>query len=488
MNPTLISNQMLKAQKKEKIMLQFWVSKTILVIIEVEIAQLKFTEQQIQSLAPDDASLKAGKGLSAKINWLVANYNNRVVWGEIKGSGNKPYLTQIDTNNIGFKCSCPSRKFPCKHGLGLMLLWANDATAVTENETEPAWVQEWMNKRNAKEEKATEVKEYTEEELAKLEKGKQKRGAERTSAVENGVAELQLILKDIIRTGILTLPQKENAYFEKIAARMIDAKASGLASWVKRLGAINYNQNSSDWQKEALEIMGKLFLITEAFGNINNYDDAWQTSIKNLIGWSQAPKELLQNETAEIIKDTWLVIGQETTNTDDGITIQRNWLVGLETNNTALILNFGTRFAPMDISVMPGTIIEAALVYFDSVVKQRAVVKLQKGMVENLPKLPNCVANIPALYTFKHSLAMAYPFITDMPICLHNIRLGQYGEHFVAMDEEGFYIPLAADFDYEKQLNWLAITAGNYYPIAAIIRAEKLYPLGIFMNQKYVLI
>ena len=449
---------------------------------------MKFTETQIQTLAPDEASLKAGKSLSGKTNWLVSQYNDRAVWGEIKGSGSKPYLTQIDINNIAFKCSCPSRKFPCKHGLGLMLLWTNDTTAVTQNEEEPAWVADWMNKRIAKEEKVNEVKEYTEEEIAKLEKTKLKRTEDRTLAVENGVAELKLVLKDIIRTGILNLPQKDDAFFDKIAARMIDAKASGLAGWVKKLGAINYNQNGIAWQTEALEIMGKMYLLTEAFRNINNLSEQWQTSIKNLIGWSQAPKELLQNDSAEIVKDVWLVIGQETTTTDDGITIQRNWLVGTHTNETALILNFGTRFAPMDISVIPGTIIEAALVFFPAIVKQRAVIKLQKGIVNNLPQMHTLLPNITALFEYKHSVIVKYPYATDIVVCLKNIRIGQHKEAFIAIDEDGFFTPLSDDFSFEKQLNWLAITSGNYFALTAVIREEKLFPLGIFKNEQYILI
>jgi SWIM zinc finger len=449
---------------------------------------LKFTEPQIQNLAPDDASLKAGKSLSAKTNWLLAQYNSRVVWGEIKGSGTKPYLTQIDISNIAFKCSCPSRKFPCKHGLGLMLLWTNDSSAVIETEQEPAWVADWMNKRIAKEEKVNEPKEYTEAELEKLEKSKAKRTEDRTLAVENGIAELTLVLKDLIRTGILNLPQKETIFFDRIAARMIDAKASGLAAWVKKLGAINYNQSTMLWQTEALEIMGKMYLLTEAFRNLPNLSAAWQTSIKNLIGFSQAPKELLQDAAAEIIKDCWLVIGQETTTTDDGIIIQRNWLVGLETNETALLLNFGTRFATMDISVIPGSIIEAALVFFPAVVKQRAVIKLQKSILPKLPNLPNLLPNINALYAHKQEILIIYPFATDIVVCLNNIRIGQHQETFIAIDEEGFYIKLSAAFSFEKQLNWLAITAGNYYAITAIVREEQLYPLGVFMNENYILI
>jgi hypothetical protein len=372
--------------------------------------------------------------------------------------------------------------------LGLMLLWTNDTATVTQNEEEPAWVADWMNKRIAKDEKSNEVKEYTEEELAKQEKTKLKRTEDRTLAVENGIAELTLVLKDIIRTGILNLPQKESSFFDKIAARMVDAKATGLAGWIKKLGAINYNQNSNAWQSEALEIIGKMYLITEAFRNINTLPQPWQTSIKNLVGWSQAPKELLQDSTAEIIKDTWLVVGQETTTTEDAVIIQRNWLVGVVTNQTALILNFGTRFAPMDISVIPGSIIEAAIVFFPAIIKQRAVIKLQKGILDKLPKSPQLISNITALYAYKHSIAITNPFATDIVVCIKNIRIGQHEAAFNAYDEEGYFIQLSTDFIFEKQLNWLAITAGNYYCIAAIIRDEKLFPLGVFMEEQYILI
>ncbi len=89
---------------------------------------MNFSEQQVETLAPDAASLKAGKALSNANQWLVKQINERVLWGEIKGSGSKPYRTQIDLQNIAYKCSCPSFKFPCKHGIGLMLAFAKQPT------------------------------------------------------------------------------------------------------------------------------------------------------------------------------------------------------------------------------------------------------------------------------------------------------------------------------------------------------------------------
>src|SRR3984885_15944768 len=82
-----------------------------------------WTTERILALSPDPASTKAGEGLSSPNKWVSRGHNARTMWGECQGSGSKPYQTQIDLSEPAFKCSCPSRKFPCKHSLALFLLF-----------------------------------------------------------------------------------------------------------------------------------------------------------------------------------------------------------------------------------------------------------------------------------------------------------------------------------------------------------------------------
>src|ERR1700733_4537643 len=116
---------------------------------------MKLTEDQIFALAPDEASKKAGRDLAVPTKWVSKGINELALWGECQGSGNKPYQTQVDLSAIAFKCSCPSRKFPCKHGLGLLLLHARQPGIFAVAES-PAWVSDWISKRSEKEEKKTE--------------------------------------------------------------------------------------------------------------------------------------------------------------------------------------------------------------------------------------------------------------------------------------------------------------------------------------------
>lgn len=82
---------------------------------------------QILAHAPDAASAKVNSQLTAPHHWSNLGPSQIALWGECQGSGKNPYRTQIDLNGPAFKCSCPSRKFPCKHGLGLYLLRAADS-------------------------------------------------------------------------------------------------------------------------------------------------------------------------------------------------------------------------------------------------------------------------------------------------------------------------------------------------------------------------
>lgn len=448
---------------------------------------MNFTEQQIETLAPDSSSLKAGKGLSNANVWLIKQFNDRVLWGEIKGSGSKPYRTQIDLQNIAFKCSCPSFKFPCKHGIGLMLAFAKQPDGFSQTDVEPEWVKEWIEKRATKaEKKEVEAKEISPETDEKNNKSKEKRQNDRTIQVESGIAELELWLKDLVRTGFLSLPSKDARFFEQVAARMVDAKATGLAGRVRAFRELNYIQGN-DWQSSALRISAELFLLIEGFKNAQNLSVEWQYSIKNLVGWNQSQKELLQNFEAERIKDNWVVLGQEQKE-NEGVTVQRNWLWGTKTNRSALILNFGTPFSPLENSVLPGSVIEAELAFFPSVLPHRAVLSMQKRFIESLEELPNLTENWDAAYEERTSQLAKYPFVQDIPMILKEMRLVLLKNDYVLCDNTLHFHPISPSWTESKMLMFYAHAGNEPTALAGVFRRDGFLPLGIFDGNNYIIL
>lgn len=85
----------------------------------------KITNEMILALAPNSTAAVNGSKISKKGGFirLEQTADDTFFLGECKGSGKSNYITTadfIDVNQPVFRCSCPSRQFPCKHSLGLL--------------------------------------------------------------------------------------------------------------------------------------------------------------------------------------------------------------------------------------------------------------------------------------------------------------------------------------------------------------------------------
>ncbi|MCS7463896.1 SWIM zinc finger domain-containing protein [Paenibacillus doosanensis] len=98
---------------------------------------IDITETYVDSLALNAAAVKNGRDLARKNSFpkLCRSEDQTLLFGECKGSGKEPYRCSADYAKPGspvFRCSCPSRQFPCKHILGLLYAFASGAPFQTE--------------------------------------------------------------------------------------------------------------------------------------------------------------------------------------------------------------------------------------------------------------------------------------------------------------------------------------------------------------------
>src|SRR5205823_1614797 len=107
---------------------------------------MSLTFERIEALAPDQASLAAARKLLKPSSWPTLAVGEGLAWGECQGSGSTPYRVVINEADAGYKCTCPSRKFPCKHSLALMWMRA-DRSAAFAPATVPDWVKDWLSRR-----------------------------------------------------------------------------------------------------------------------------------------------------------------------------------------------------------------------------------------------------------------------------------------------------------------------------------------------------
>jgi hypothetical protein len=430
---------------------------------------LNLSEEQILALAPDESSKKSGKDLANPSKWVTKAFNDAALWGECQGSGSKPYQTQIDINNIAFKCSCPSRKFPCKHGLGLLLLYARQKNSFSASDA-PAWVSEWLAKRTEKQEKQVEKKDKPVDEVAQA-----KRQQARQLKVSDGIEELKVWVKDIVRNGILNMPEKGEAYFLNMAKRMVDAQAPGLAGMIRGLAETNFY--AEGWQTKFMDQLLRIYMIAEAYGNINSLNDSLQQDIRTWIGFTQNQEELKEQNG---IVDTWLVLGKQITE-EDTITTERNWLYGVNTNSYALVLQFIIRGQGAQLALTPGLFVQAELVFFPSLSPLRAIIKRQ--ITTNAVTAFKGFANWNEVAQTETILNAALPFRSERPFILHQLKPVNYNGQWWLQDTQQKMMQLRNE--YKTIWKILAVSGGEPVDMAVIGREDNYEPVGIWYNDEY---
>ena len=430
---------------------------------------MNLTEEQILTLAPDDSSKKSGKDLANPSKWLSKCVNELALWGECQGSGTKPYQTQIDLGNIAFKCSCPSRKFPCKHGIGLFLLYARNKNSFS-TEDAPSWVTEWLNKRTEKQEKQTEKKEKPVDEAAQA-----KRQQARQTKVEDGTEELRLWIKDIIRNGLLTIPDKAPDWFSNMAKRMVDAQAPGLAGMVRNLGETNFF--AEGWQTNFMNQLLGIYIIIEGFKHNASLDELLRQDIRNGIGFTQNQEEL-KEQTG--ITDIWLILGKQSSEIDN-ITTERFWLYGTQSNRYALVLQFIVRGQGSQLALTPGIFLQAELVFFPSTSPLRAIIKRQ--LTTNAVTAFKGFDNWMQVAEKETSVNSQLPVRGDRPFLIKLLRPVQFNNQWWLQDQEKKMMQLKNEHRYIWKL--LSLSGGVPLDMAVIGKEDRYEPMGVWYNNEY---
>lgn len=89
---------------------------------------ISINEQFIESAAPNADASKNGRALVVKGKFAGLHFDSdeTILFGQCAGSGKQPYSVSCDfarADQPTYRCSCPSRQFPCKHCIGLMFAY-----------------------------------------------------------------------------------------------------------------------------------------------------------------------------------------------------------------------------------------------------------------------------------------------------------------------------------------------------------------------------
>ncbi|HEY9713259.1 MAG TPA: SWIM zinc finger family protein, partial [Chroococcales cyanobacterium] len=318
------------------------------------------------AMAPDSSSAQAARALAVPRKWQNLGANLAAAWGECQGSGALPYQTRLDFQETAFKCTCPSRKFPCKHSLALLIMLVQQPDLFVGNQP-PAWVAEWLTARQSRAEKKARKAEEGDKPVDAV--AQAKRQEQRKAKVDSGVAELDRFLQDIVRQGLALLQNKPYSFWEEAAARLVDAQAAGLARMLRECAGIA--STGEGWHDRLLAKLAGIHLLTQAYMRMEQLPAELQQEVRTRIGYTVDQESLLKLDG---IRDRWEVVGQKIEQ-EDRLRVQRTWLKGEEKKKWALVLSFAHGTAPLDNSLAAGTAVDAELAFVPGAYPLRAIVK-----------------------------------------------------------------------------------------------------------------
>mgnify|MGYP000901341420 CR=1 FL=1 len=422
------------------------------------------TREKIEALAPDKSSFDAAMKLVKPIGWptLASDVQKTLIWGECQGSGATPYRVNVALADLGYKCTCPSRKFPCKHVLAILLISIDQPARFAEGEA-PDWVRDWLARRRktpAAPQAKTEGDEAGPDRLAtpeatppsppadpaKLEAQRRRQREAREAKIADGLAELDQWLLDQLKAGLADFAQSAVDRCRTAARRLADAQAPGLASMLDQIPGDLLKLRPDDRADFIIEQLGLVHLLAAAYRRQADLPEALRQDIRRAVGWSVKRDEVLEDKTAPHSSGRWLITGTRSILQADALRRIETWLIRLDGDDAgrfACLVDFvPASMGSTGSAFYAGEEIEAEVVYYPSALPLRAVLAQHKSTPANGTRLKQTRSLATALDQWDDVLA-TQPFVHEWPLAVANAQIVPVQRGFALSDAtSGAALPL----------------------------------------------
>jgi hypothetical protein len=434
----------------------------------------RWSVEQVLALAPDDSSRKAARGLAKPDPWSEMGSTESLVWGTCQGSGKTPYLVTVDLTEPAFKCSCPSRKFPCKHGVALLLLWAANDGSVGDATTAAAFADDWASSRSDRNAKKTARADQGSEVVDP--EAQAKRAAQRDQSMTAGLEAFELWLSDLVRGGLAAARRQPYKFWDDAAGRLVDAQVPGLAERVREGAAIA--QQQGDWAGKLLTELGRWFCAARGWTRRDALPDDVRADLLTYLGVVRRRDDVVALGST---RDRWHVVGVRLGG-DDRIRSQRTWIESETTNELVLLLEFAATGATLSVSGVVGSVVDASVARYPGNGPRRGVFTGDQTVVgEDMATIAQPTGVRGALDQMGAWLA-GNPWLDRTPCALAG-RITTAGARAWFVDAESDALPIAADSDVWRLL---ALTGGATTTVFGELEAGVLHPTTVVVDNRLV--
>jgi SWIM zinc finger len=436
-------------------------------------APARWSADQVLSLAPDASAQRAARALAGDKAWCEVGLSVEddvppTVWGLCQGSGVQPYQVCIDLTEPAYRCSCPSRKFPCKHTLAMLLRWAHGAVPEAPA---PNWVREWQASRADRTSRAVAREEVARNGGAGTGRAaSEKTALRRAERVAAGLDELDRWLADQIRGGLAGVSSLGYGHWDAMAARLVDAQAPGAARLVRNLA--DYMGDP----ERLLTELGLLRLLAAGFARLDDLPPELAATVRQRVGLPVAAAQVLAGEP---VRDQWQVLGVRDELENDLI-VRRVWLRGAETGRAALVLSFAGPGQVFVTDLVLGTALDADLCFYPD--HLRVLIAQRHAPAAPLSGVARARPVAASMREYAEALA-ADPWLERWPMVLAEVIPAQVGERW-CLTAEGDGVPV----DPAAGTPWRLVAASEGRPVtvAGEWTAAGFRPLSAWVRNRLV--
>ena len=428
----------------------------------------RWTVERVLGLAPDPGSARAARALARPGTWSALGSNESLVWGKCQGSAREPYQVTVDLNEPAFRCTCPSRKHPCKHGLALLLMWAAGDGTVADLDAAADFAAAWAQERDSRARRSAGAGTPDPEAQAK-------RVAERESLMSAGLDEFERWLFDLVRQGLAGVRRQPPGFWEAAAARLVDAQVPGLAERVRSMGSAVHTK--PDWAAYLLAQLGRWYLAVRAWRRRAELSPASMGDLRAVLGWSRRSEEVLAGERA---RDRWWVVGLSQEE-DERLLSQRTWLYGEDSGEVAVLLDFAAAGGALRVPHVLGSVLDVELALYPGSAPRRALLAGEPTVTTG--------DGFPAPRTVLGALDLAAgwraanPWLSRIPMSLGAVTVVPGDDGAVLVDVDDTAIALAPDTDV-----WplLAMSGGHPVDLFGEWYDGRLHPCSLASDGRLV--
>jgi hypothetical protein len=471
------------------------------------------TPEQVLLMAPDRQAAAAAVGVAEPGNWSAAGCDDQAVWGQYVASSAEPYEVSIELTVPAFRCTCPSRKLPCKHCLGLLLLHAQQGV-------QPArrlpFVDAWLQRRAVREaalrdaladpveapepasapEAAPDVGVDGDQSAvvgaAALgaaapsrppgdEAQREKRRTERAERMRAGLVEFDRWLADRVRVGLAAAELAQPDTWDRVAARLVDAQCGGLANRVKRVAArVGQHQQ---WHHDVLEELAVLHLLVNGALRTASLPADLADGVHAATGLATLQADVLAGVPTTA---RWQVLGESRVR-EDRITVQRTWLRAIDPAGAteppaptwALVLSFGTFGNELQSDHAVGTEFDADIHWYPGAAPLRALL----GRLHSLSAVSTAA---PTGFSVERAMGLAgwalaaEPWLERVPLCICAVPTPLGDGRWVLADRTGA-LPVVPGFWRLAEL--VSISGGRPVTVMGEWSADGFQPLTAWADE-----